>query len=50
MSTLEQQLRTRTLARVLGPFFVIVAATTVAVHRICEHSFRISRPTRRGHG
>jgi hypothetical protein len=30
MSTLEQQLRTRMFARVLGPFFVIVAATTVA--------------------
>jgi len=30
MSALEQQLRTRTFARVLGPFFVIVAATTVA--------------------
>jgi hypothetical protein len=31
MSTLEQQqLRTRMFARVLGPFFVILAATTVA--------------------
>lgn len=30
MSTSEQQLRTRMFARVLGPFFVIVAATTVA--------------------
>ncbi len=31
MSTLQvQQLRTRMFARVLGPFFVIVAATTVA--------------------
>jgi phosphotransferase system glucose/maltose/N-acetylglucosamine-specific IIC component len=30
MSTLEQQLRTRMFARVLGPFLVIVAATTVA--------------------
>jgi|SRR5271163_590556 len=31
MSTLElQQVRTRMFARVLGPFFVIVAATTVA--------------------
>ena len=30
MSNLEQQLRTRTFARVLGPFFVIVATTTVA--------------------
>ena len=31
MTTLElQQLRTRMFARVLGPFFVIVAATTVA--------------------
>jgi hypothetical protein len=31
MSTLElQQLRTRMFARVLGPFFLVVAATTVA--------------------
>ena len=30
MSTSERQLRTRMFARVLGPFFVIVAATTVA--------------------
>ena len=30
MSTSEQQLSTRMFARVLGPFFVIVAATTVA--------------------
>jgi hypothetical protein len=30
MSTSEQQLRTRMFARVLGPFFAIFAATTVA--------------------
>src|ERR1700747_1163302 len=30
MSTSEQRLSTRMFARVLGPFFVIVAATTVA--------------------
>ena len=30
MSTSEQQIRTRMFARVLGPFFVIFAATTVA--------------------
>ena len=30
MSTSEQQLATRLFARVLGPFFVIVTATTVA--------------------
>ncbi|ORW90386.1 hypothetical protein AWC27_10995 [Mycobacterium szulgai] len=30
MGTVQQQLRTRMFARVLGPFFVIAAATTVA--------------------
>jgi len=30
MSTVQQQQRTRIFARVLGPFFVIVTATTVA--------------------
>ncbi len=30
MNTAEQQARTRAFARVLGPFFIILAATTVA--------------------
>jgi hypothetical protein len=30
MNTSQQQVRTRAFARVLGPFFVIVTATTVA--------------------